>query len=89
MLGHRAPRTSSLVALITNAPLPCQMELCYCGTLEPNANAFGVRSSACDKTEDRQSCVHACNGAKSTHGLTERERVKRERERERVKELKS
>ena len=38
----------------------CQMEVCFCGTLEPNASAFGVRSSAWDKSEGReQVCAHA------------------------------
>ena len=31
-----------------------EMELCFCGTLEPNASALGMRSSACDKSEGKQ-----------------------------------
>ena len=44
--------------------------LFLCGTLEPNASAFGVRSSAHDKSGSKKSCVCACNGVKSTHELT-------------------
>ena len=31
-----------------------QMQVYFCGTLEPNASAFGVRSSTCDKSEGKQ-----------------------------------
>ena len=77
-----------LVASVSDAPLPCEMEVCFCGTLEPNAYALG-----CSQVLTRQVCGHQQNCARMRrchvytylHRETERQRD-RDSERQRDRE---
>ena len=70
VLGPGVARAFPLVASLTDAPLPCQMRLYFCGTTWANANTLERWSSAHDKTENKEADVQECSGVKSVYDST-------------------
>ena len=62
------------MASLTDAPLPCQMQLCFVARLEPTRMRWENGQVRMTSLKTREASVQECNGVKSVCGSTDRDR---------------